>query len=69
MSKKQHKTSIGGQAVYEGVMMKGPKQTAIALRLPDGSIDTTVSETKSIKQPSPSSNCPSCAAWPALSNR
>ncbi|MBQ3077062.1 MAG: DUF1385 domain-containing protein [Clostridia bacterium] len=50
MSKKQHKTSIGGQAVYEGVMMKGPKQTAIALRLPDGSIDTTVSETKSIKQ-------------------
>ena len=32
----KHKTSIGGQALYEGVMMRGPKNYAIALRLPDG---------------------------------
>lgn len=31
-------TSIGGQAIMEGIMMRGPKKTAIAVRLPDGSI-------------------------------
>ena len=36
--KKIHKTSIGGQAVIEGVMMKGPKEMAIAVRKPDGEI-------------------------------
>ena len=35
---KIHKTSIGGQAVIEGVMMKGPKEMAIAVRKPDGEI-------------------------------
>lgn len=33
------KTSIGGQAVIEGIMMKGPQKTALAVRVPDGSID------------------------------
>jgi len=33
-----HITSIGGQAVMEGVMMRGPKETAIAVRKPDGEI-------------------------------
>ncbi len=32
------KTSIGGQAVIEGVMMKGPESIAIAVRKPDGEI-------------------------------
>lgn len=36
--KKIHKTSIGGQAVIEGVMMKGPHEMAIAVRKPDGEI-------------------------------
>jgi len=36
--KKKHCTSIGGQAVIEGVMMRGPKSTAIAVRKPDGEI-------------------------------
>lgn len=36
--KKIHKTSIGGQAVIEGVMMKGPKEMAIAVRKPDSEI-------------------------------
>lgn len=35
-----HKTSIGGQAVIEGVMMRGPKQIATAVRKPDGEIVT-----------------------------
>ena len=33
-----HVTSIGGQAVIEGVMMRGPKESAIAVRKPDGEI-------------------------------
>lgn len=33
-----HKTSIGGQAVMEGVMMRGPKEIAVAVRKPDGEI-------------------------------
>ena len=31
-------TSIGGQAIMEGIMMRGPKKTAIAIRLPNGKI-------------------------------
>ncbi len=33
-----HRTSIGGQAVMEGVMMRGPKEIATAVRKPDGEI-------------------------------
>lgn len=40
-------TSIGGQAIMEGIMMRGPKKTAIAVRLPDGNIHMKT-------QPSPS---------------
>ena len=38
--KKTIKTSIGGQAVIEGVMMRGPKVTALSVRMPDQSIST-----------------------------
>ena len=38
----KHKTSIGGQALIEGIMMRGPKGNAMSLRLPDGSIETEV---------------------------
>lgn len=34
-------TSIGGQALIEGIMMKSPEKSALCVRLPDGSIDTT----------------------------
>ena len=34
----EHITSIGGQAVIEGVMMRGPKEIATAVRKSDGSI-------------------------------
>ena len=40
------KTSIGGQAVMEGITMKGPKKTCLAVRLPDGSIKTEITETR-----------------------
>ena len=31
-------TSIGGQAIMEGIMMRGPERTAIGIRMPDGRI-------------------------------
>ena len=37
---------VGGQALIEGVMMRGPKGTAISVRLPNGEIDTECKETK-----------------------
>lgn len=40
------KTSIGGQALIEGVMMRGPKITAMAVRDPEGGIVIEESETK-----------------------
>ncbi len=32
-------TSIGGQALMEGIMMRGPKKSTIAVRKPDGTIE------------------------------
>ena len=45
---KQHKTSIGGQALIEGIMMKGPEKSAMAVRLPNKSIDVEVWENKTV---------------------
>ncbi|MBQ9015071.1 MAG: DUF1385 domain-containing protein [Firmicutes bacterium] len=39
-------TKMGGQAVMEGIMMKGEKKTALAVRLPDGTIRVDTQETK-----------------------
>ncbi len=39
------KTSIGGQAVLEGIMMRGPKKTALSVRMSDGTIKTEVWDT------------------------
>lgn len=44
MAEEQHQTSIGGQAVMEGVMMRGPYKTAVAVRKSDGEIVTKVDE-------------------------
>ena len=38
-------TSIGGQALIEGIMMRGPKLSAMAVRDPDGKIVLEVNET------------------------
>lgn len=42
------KTSIGGQALIEGIMMRGPSQVAIAVRKPDNEIVTKLEPTKSL---------------------
>ena len=39
------KTTIGGQAVIEGITMKGPKKTCLAVRKPDNEIVFRESET------------------------
>ncbi len=43
------KTSIGGQALIEGIMMKGPYKTAMAVRKKDGTIDISDVEEKHLK--------------------
>lgn len=45
------KTSIGGQALLEGIMMRGPKMSAMAVRKPDGEIVLEKWETSSKKPP------------------
>ena len=40
------KTSCGGQALMEGIMMQGPDKRAIVVRKPDGTLDLTTSEIK-----------------------
>ena len=47
------KTSIGGQALIEGVMMKGPKTIGIAVRNPEGEIVEKVEELHPIKDKYP----------------
>lgn len=52
--------SYGGQAVIEGVMMRGPKRVAIAVRRPDGEIAIKEQEVNSITQRYP------LLKWPIL---
>lgn len=46
----KEKLSIGGQAVIEGVMMRGPKDVAVAVRKADGSIDVDVKPVNSLAE-------------------
>ncbi len=48
--KKNEYVAVGGQALMEGIMMKGPKGTAVSLRLPDGSIETTMKDFVSVRK-------------------
>ena len=51
MSKdKTHKSKIGGQALIEGIMMKGVYKSAMACRLPNGEIDLEVWDEKDPKK-------------------
>ncbi len=47
LPEKSKKTSIGGQALIEGIMMRGPKKSAMAVRDPDGEIVMEKWDTKS----------------------
>ncbi|HHY13187.1 MAG TPA: DUF1385 domain-containing protein, partial [Thermoanaerobacterales bacterium] len=42
------KTNVGGQAVIEGVMMRSPKKTAIAIRKPNNEISVYEEPTTSL---------------------
>lgn len=44
MKTEKHITSIGGQAILEGVMMRGPFKTAMAVRKPDGEIECKIDD-------------------------
>lgn len=47
------KTSIGGQALIEGVMMRGPEKTAMAVRHSSGEIRQKCWDTETAKAPAP----------------
>ncbi|MDW7668287.1 MAG: DUF1385 domain-containing protein [Bacillota bacterium] len=48
MTKTKRKTTIGGQALIEGIMMKGPHKISTAIRKPDGEITIRTKKLKSI---------------------
>jgi len=48
MAKTKRKTTIGGQALIEGIMMKGPHKIATAIRKPDGEITIRTKKLKSV---------------------
>lgn len=51
MSKKKNDyVAVGGQALMEGIMMRGPKGTTMSLRLPDGSIETSMKDFVSVRK-------------------
>ena len=64
MAKKEQscafRTSIGGQALIEGILMRGPKKQAIVCRKADGSLSTQVSELKFVKDRYP------ILGWPLI---
>ena len=43
------RTTIGGQALIEGILMRGPEKQAIVVRLADGTLQEKVEELKFIK--------------------
>ena len=49
MPKQTFKTMCGGQALIEGIMMRGPKKQAVVVRKPDGELEIQEKELKFIK--------------------
>lgn len=47
--KKMRKTSVGGQALIEGIMMMGPKGMAMSVRTPEGTIDSQMKDVKHLR--------------------
>ncbi|MCR5151017.1 MAG: DUF1385 domain-containing protein [Clostridiales bacterium] len=58
MKKSTEYIAVGGQALMEGIMMRGPKGTAVSLRLPDGTIETTMKDFVSIRKKNKFFNIP-----------
>ena len=47
------RTTIGGQALIEGILMRGPEKQAIIVRKPDGELETKIEELRLIKERHP----------------
>ena len=47
------RTTIGGQALIEGILMRGPEKQAIVIRKPDGELETKIEELHLIKERHP----------------
>ena len=47
------KTMCGGQALIEGIMMRGPKKQAIVVRRPDGGLEIKEEDLKLVKDKNP----------------
>ncbi|MBR6114110.1 MAG: DUF1385 domain-containing protein [Oscillospiraceae bacterium] len=47
------RTSIGGQALIEGILMRGPQKQAVVCRRPDGELVTKIEELRLIKEKHP----------------
>lgn len=66
------KTTIGGQALFEGILMKGPFDTSISVRKPDGEIETKIINRTEIAKKFPIFNLPFFrgigALWDAIRN-
>lgn len=45
-AKERFKTSVGGQALMEGIMMRGPEKICVAVRKPTGEIDLSYETVK-----------------------
>ena len=50
LSSESFRTTIGGQALIEGILMRGPEKQAIIVRKPDGDLVTKVDELLLIKE-------------------
>lgn len=57
---KGFKTMCGGQALIEGIMMRGPKKQAVVVRRPDGGLEIQEKELKLIKDRYP------ILGWPLI---
>lgn len=60
MAQEKFKTLIGGQALIEGIYMRGPDKQSIVVRKPDGTLECKVEPLKSAK-----TKCP-VLAWPLI---
>lgn len=54
------KTMCGGQALIEGIMMRGPRKQAVVVRKPDGELEVQEKELKLVKD-----RCP-VLGWPLI---
>lgn len=58
--KKPFKTMCGGQALIEGIMMRGPKKQAVVVRRPDGGLEVQQKDLRFIKDRYP------ILGWPLI---